>query len=53
MIGNASLHSSADDLSRTPVSVWIHEHMHYNVGFQYHGVSVITNQFISLPGHAP
>ena len=44
-ISNASFHSDAEHLLRTPVRMWIHGHTHYNADVVRNGVRVVTNQW--------
>lgn len=44
-ISNASFHSNADHLLRSPVRMWVLGHTHYNADLLHRGVRVITNQW--------
>lgn len=44
-ISNASFHSNAEHLMRSPVRMWVHGHTHHNVNLQRNGVHVLSNQW--------
>ena len=52
-ISNASFHSNADHLLRSPVRMWTHGHTHHNADLLLNGVRVVTNQWGYPDDEAP